>query len=130
MSLDCRSLAYRLLSLPDDARLVICNTMVRHNLASGEYNQRRAECAEAVRILSQRIPTIRALRDVSATDLAYYGDALAPTILRRCRHVLSENARVLAGESCLEMGDLKGFGKLMRSSHQSLRDEYEVSCPE
>jgi galactokinase len=130
LSLDCRSLDYRLLSLPDDARLVICNTMVRHNLASGEYNQRRAECAEAVRILSQHIPTIRALRDVTASDLAAHGAALPPTILPRCRHVVSENARVLAGESCLENGDLEGFGKLMHASHQSLRDDYEVSCPE
>jgi galactokinase len=128
--LDCRSLAYRLLPLPAEARLMICNTMVRHQLASSEYNRRRAECETGVRLLVQAIPEVRALRDVTLAQLREYEHALPAIIYRRCQHVISENARVLAAAAALEQGDLSGFGQLMTESHHSLRDEYEVSCAE
>jgi galactokinase len=128
--LDCRSLEYRLLPLGEDARLVICNTMVRHSLASGEYNQRRAECEAGVRCFAGHMPGVRALRDVTAADLAKYESELPETILRRCRHVISENSRVLQAAAALERNDLATFGNLMRESHRSLRDDFEVSCPE
>jgi len=128
--LDCRSLEHRWLPLPEDVSLVICNTMVTHQLAANEYNTRRAQCEEGVRLLSRRLPTIRALRDVTPEQLQCYAAELPTTILKRCRHVVRENARVCEAAVALQQGDLVYFGRLMRQSHQSLRDEYEVSCPE
>src|SRR6185312_367977 len=130
LMLDCRSLDFTLLPLSPASRLVICNTMVRHELASGEYNRRRQECEEGVRILSSFIPGIKALRDVSLRQLESYRDQLPEVIYRRCRHVVSENDRVQQAASLLRKGDLSGFGKLMAQSHASLRDDYEVSCRE
>ena len=130
LMLDCRSLEYRLLPLPRDVSLVICNTMVRHELASGEYNTRRAECEEGVRLLSRSLPSIRALRDVSLAELEANTSTLPETIYKRCRHVISEDVRVTKAAASLERGDLETFGKLMAESHRSLRDDYEVSCSE
>lgn len=128
--LDCRSLDYELLPLPEDTRLVICNTMVKHALADGEYNKRRAECEAGVRYFAQSLPDVRALRDVSEAELKRYGEDLSEVIYRRCRHVITENARVLEAARALRQGDLEAFGKLMNESHRSLRDDYEVSCKE
>jgi galactokinase len=128
--LDCRSLEYKRLALGDAARLVICNTMVRHSIAGGEYNQRRAECEAGVRYFAEHLPGVRALRDVTASDFATYGSDLPETIMRRCRHVISENSRVVQAASALERNDLESFGTLMRESHVSLRDDFEVSCLE
>jgi galactokinase len=128
--LDCRSLEHRWLQLPPDVTLVICNTMVTHQLAANEYNTRRAECEEGVRLLSRLLPEIRALRDVTPEQLQRHAPVLPVTILKRCRHVVLENARVCDAAVALERGDLAAFGRLMRESHQSLRDDYEVSCPE
>ena len=128
--LDCRSLEYELLPVPPEVRLVICNTRVKHALAAGEYNTRRAECEAGVRHFAQSLPNVRALRDVTEADLKRYGDDLSEVIYRRCRHVITENARVLAAAKSLEGGDLEGFGSLMNESHRSLRDDYEVSCEE
>jgi galactokinase len=128
--LDCRSLEYRLLPIPQDAVLAICNTMVKHSIAKGEYNQRRAECEAGIRRLSKYLLKVRALRDVTLQDLETYGHELPEIILRRCRHVVSENARTLQAAAALESGDLQVFGKLMLESHRSLRDDFEVSCSE
>jgi len=130
LMLDCRSLDFTLLPLSPASRLVICNTMVRHELASGEYNRRRQECEEGVRILSSFIPGIKALRDETMRQLESYRDQLPELIYRRCRHVVSENDRVQQAASLLRQGDLSGFGRLMAQSHASLRDDYEVSCRE
>jgi len=128
--LDCRSLEYELLPLPEDVRLVICNTMVRHQLAGSEYNKRRSECEEGVRHLARALPEMRALRDVSLADLESHGRELPEAVYRRCRHVISENARVLQAKAALENRNLSEFGQLMNESHRSLRDDYEVSCEE
>jgi galactokinase len=130
LMLDCRSLEYRLLPLPADLRLMICNTMVRHELASGEYNARRAECEAAVHHFVQSRPNVRALRDVTVPELERSVVDLSEVIYRRCRHVITENARVLEAAKALEANDLKAFGHLMNKSHRSLRDDYEVSCKE
>jgi galactokinase len=128
--LDCRSLEYKLLPLPESARLVICNTMVKHELARGAYNERRAECAAGVQRLARVLPGVKALRDVTENDLALNRSELSELIYRRCRHVISENARVLEAASALERSDLDRFGQLMNESHRCLRDDYEVSCAE
>ena len=128
--LDCRSLEYRLIPVPPDLRLVVCNSMVRHELASGEYNLRRADCETGVKLLAGHLPGIRALRDVGIGDLEKYKQVLPETIYRRCRHVVTENQRVLDAAKALQSGDPEEFGRLMYASHASLRDDYEVSCKE
>jgi len=130
LMLDCRSLDYRLLPIPPDVRLVICNTMVKHDVASGEYNTRQAECEEGVRGLSPRLPHVRALRDVRIEELDRYRSDLPQTIYKRCRHVVTENARVRYATTALEKADLATLGRLMAESHLSLKNDYEVSCPE
>jgi galactokinase len=130
LMLDCRSLEYRLLPLPEDACLVISNTMVKHSIAKGEYNQRRAECEAGVQALAKYLPNVRALRDVTSENLDTYGRDLPDAVLRRCRHVVSENTRVIQAAAALETGDLEAFGSLMQQSHRSLRDDFEVSCSE
>lgn len=130
LMLDCRSLQFELVSIPEAVRLVICNTGVKHKLAGGEYNRRRAECEEAVRFLSKVSPAIRALRDVSAYELDQYHGLLSEVAFKRARHVISENARVLDAVEALRAGNLRRFGANMNESHKSLRDNYEVSCRE
>jgi galactokinase len=130
LMLDCRSLEYKLLPLPAEARLVISNTMVKHELAGSEYNARRAECEAGVHHFAQSRPNVRALRDVTATELMRAREDLSDLIYRRCRHVISESARVLDGAQALQSGNLGAFGQLMYESHRSLRDDYEVSCQE
>jgi len=128
--LDCRSLEVSYVAVPRDIHLMVCNTMVRHELASGEYNTRRQECEEGVAILSRFISGIRALRDVTQEQLARFGAELDPVIHRRCRHVIDENRRVLLAKQALDSGDMGTIGTLMQESHQSLRLDYEVSCRE
>ena len=128
--LDCRSLEYKLLPLPENARLAICNTKVKHSLATSQYNARRVECETAVRHFAQRRSNVRALRDVTETDLKLFEAELPEVIYRRARHVITENARVLAAGTALEQVDLAAFGQLMNRSHLSLRDDYDVSCRE
>jgi galactokinase len=130
LMLDCRSLEYRLLPLPEGVRLVICNTMVKHELGASEYNTRRAECEAGVRHFAALLPDVRALRDVTVRDLEQERDELPDVIYKRCRHVVTENARVVEAAAALERGDLRRFGALMAQSHRSLRDDYEVSCSE
>lgn len=128
--LDCRSLEYKAVPLPEAARLAVCNTMVKHSLATSEYNARRLECEKAVRYFAERLPNVKALRDVSEEELKSLGSDLPEVIYRRARHVITENQRVLAAGAALERDDLQTFGQLMKSSHESLRHDYEVSCKE
>ena len=130
LMLDCRTLEYQLLPLPEDVRMIVCNSMVRHELARGEYNRRRADCERGVELLAPEFPGIRALRDVEAAELEEYEDVLPERIYRRCRHVVTENERVLTAAKALQTHDAACFGRLMYESHASLRDDYEVSCKE
>jgi galactokinase len=130
LMLDCRSLEFQLLPLFLDAQFVVSNSMVRHDHAASGYNARRADCETAARILSTELPGVRALRDVTLMDLERFSQSLPEVVYRRARHVVSENARVIAARSALERGDPELFGRLMRESHRSLRDDYQVSCPE
>jgi galactokinase len=128
--LDCRSLAHETVELPAGLKIVVVNSGVRHSLGSSEYNQRRAECEEGVRILASHRPGIRALRDVSPDDQARFFAALPPVVRKRCRHVVSENARVVETVTAMRSGDTARLKTLMAASHASLRDDYQVSCPE
>jgi galactokinase len=128
--LDCRSLEFRLLPFPDNVRLIICNTMVKHELASSAYNERREQCETGVEYLARFYPNVTALRDVTLEQLEQHRSGLPEVVYRRCRHVITENARVLMAGEALDRGDLKRFGELMAESHRSLRDDYEVSSEE
>ena len=128
--LDCRSLDFRLVPIPAGLQLVVCNTMVKHDLATGAYNTRREECEAGVRTFAQWDPAIRALRDVSVDMLDQHANDLPATIWKRCSHVVRENQRTIDAARALTAGDLARVGNLMRESHSSLRDLYEVSCRE
>ena len=130
LMLDCRSLESQSLLVPDNAKLVICNSMVKHELANGEYNRRRAECEAGVRAFQRSMPGVQALRDVGLADLAKHKAELNDVVYRRCRHVVSENQRVLDAAESLRAGDLHRFGQLMYESHRSLQHHYEVSSTE
>jgi galactokinase len=128
--LDCRSFDFGLVPLPPAIHLVICNTMVQHKHGGGNYNVRRAECETAVRQLSMALPEIRALRDVSLVELENNRGLLSETIYKRCRHVITENARAVQAATALETRHLELLREVMADSHRSLRDDYEVSCRE
>jgi galactokinase len=128
--LDCRSLEFKFVPIPAGIRLVVCNTMVKHDLATGAYNTRREECEEGVRFFSKWNSSICALRDVSLELLDQHASDLPPTIWKRCSHVVRENHRTRDAARALSAGDLKRMDELLRESHHSLRDLYEVSCRE
>jgi galactokinase len=129
--LDCRSLEYALVPFAfDDVRVVLCDSGVRHELAGSEYNVRRAQCETGVAALARHRPGIASLRDVDAGLLDAHRGELDSVVARRCRFVLEENARLIAGCDDLRRGDLAAFGGRMYGSHAGLRDDYEVSCPE
>lgn len=129
--IDCRSLQARPVPFElADSKLVVCDTGVKHELASSAYNQRRHECSDAVRLLSPVLPGIAQLRDVDRASFESHAERLPDVVRRRARHVVLENERTLRAEAALTAGDLEEFGRLMVASHVSLRDDYEVSCAE
>jgi galactokinase len=129
--IDCRSLEATHIPLDtSEVAVVICDTQVKHELASSEYNTRRAECERGVDILREVMPETRALRDVSVANFERFSPLLPEPIRQRCRHVVTENQRTLDAAEALRNGDLEATGKLMGLSHRSLRDDYEVSSPE
>lgn len=129
--IDCRSLEYR--DVPakfTQHSLLIANTKVKRELAKSAYNERCAECAAAVSFFQTFDPQIKKLRDVSLELLQQHGSKLPPIILQRARHVVSENQRVLEAITALKQNEMHKFGQLLFASHQSLRDDYAVSCAE
>jgi len=128
--IDCRSLASRHVAIAPNLRLLIANSGVRHQHAGGEYNLRREACEEGVRLLSRYLGPIQALRDVTPQQLESKRRKLPELIYRRCRHIVTENARVLEAERALETGDFVACGRAMNASHLSMRDDFEITCPE
>lgn len=125
--IDCRSLEYRLIPFPAQAALVIGNTKASRSLAGSAYNERRSQCEQGVALLQQELPDIAALRDVTSEQLEAHKHLLPELVYRRCRHVVSENERVMQTVDAFQRGDLAEAGRLMDASHASLRDDYEVS---
>jgi galactokinase len=128
--LDCRDLTYRHVPLRADVKVVVCNSGVKRALAQSEYEVRLKQCRQAVAHIASTGRTVKSLRDVKMSDLEAVRGTLDGLLLRRARHVVSENQRVLEAVKVLESGDLERFGELMNGSHESLRDDYEVSCKE
>jgi galactokinase len=124
--LDCRTRRWELVPLAsDEVKILVINTMVRHELSGGEYALRRQQCGEAARLLG-----VASLRDVTADQVRAAEGQLPDAIFRRARHVATENERTLAAAEALRSGDWAELGRLMYASHESLRRDYEVSCPE
>ena len=123
--IDCRDLSYRHVPMPRGATIVVCDTTKRRGLVSSEYNRRRAECEEAAREMG-----VRLLREISPAEFARLQVTLPPTVAKRARHVISENARVLEAVEAMAENDLSRLGRLINESHSSLRDDYQVSSPE
>ena len=129
--LDCRSFDYAYFPFDTEAcRIVLCNSGVKHSLASSAYNTRRQECEHGVAVLQQHYPEVHALRDATLAQLEAHRAELGDTVFRRCAYVVQENARVEAACRHLEANDMAAFGKEMYASHAGLRDDYEVSCAE
>jgi galactokinase len=131
MKLDCRSLEYEYYPFYNNgARIILCDTQIRRELASSEYNVRRKQCEEGVKTLQRHDSSIKSLRDVSMSMLEQHQESMDPVIYKRCKYILEENKRVLASCNDLQNGDLKSVGQHLYASHAGLRDEFEVSCPE
>ena len=128
--IDCRTNEYRHIPLDPDYTIVMVNTMMRRELTTSAYNERRMQCEEGVRLLGESLPKIIALRDVTPEDFELFKESLPEVIAKRCRHVVYENARVIEAVEALESGDMERFGGLMYESHSSLRHDYEVSSTE
>ncbi|MHB0911954.1 MAG: galactokinase [Armatimonadota bacterium] len=129
--IDCRTLEYEPVPIPmQGVRFVIVDSRKKRGLVDSEYNTRRTQCEEAVSILSEYLPGIKALRDVSVEDFRRFGGNLPAETAKRAEHVIGENDRVLRSVRALTNGDLGLFGRLMNESHDSLRDLFEVSCRE
>jgi len=128
--LDCRDLTYRHVPLRQDVKIVVCNSGVKRALAQSEYEVRLKQCRQAVAQLGTTGLAVKSLREVDPQELEVAREALSVILLRRARHVVTENQRVLEAVKVLEEGDLERFGELMNASHESLRDDYEVSSKE
>lgn len=128
--LDCRSLDWQAIPLPGQVAIVIANTNVRRALAGSAYNDRRAACEEAVRILREYLPGILSLRDVSLQDFNSLAHHLPELVEKRARHIVEEIDRTRLAGNILADNDIVRFGRLMNECHISLRDLYQVSCPE
>jgi len=129
MMLDTRSLAFELLPLPEQIRVVIANSMVKHSVATGGYGNRRDEVEEGQAVIRRELGR-ELLRDATLEDLEACKDKMSPESYLRCRHIIGENARVLAAREALLMGDLPRFGELMVQAHAGMRDDFQASCPE
>jgi galactokinase len=130
--LDCRSLGYEL--VPCDLEgyaVVMCNSNVKRQLVGSPYNERRSQCEEGVRILKEPLGgDINSLRDITSKQLEAHKGLLPPLVYQRCKHVVTEDERTAQAVSSLKAGNLSGFGELLNASHESLRQDYEVSCEE
>lgn len=131
LMLDCRSQTYEQIPLPfENTTLVIMNTQVKHAIGSSQYPVRQKQCREGLTILQRSDPRLIALRDAHMGMLLQHRSRMDEVVFRRCRHVITEIARVPLAAEAMKAGDAATFGRLMFESHQSLKDDYEVSCTE
>ena len=130
--LNCSTLEYKHIPLKlDGYKLVLTNTNVKHSLGSSKYNERRGECEEGLQILKTVLPHITCLADVTEEEFEKYNNLIEnPVTRKRIKHVVYECERVRKSARAMEKGDLAQFGRYMNESHDSLRQDYEVTCPE
>ena len=130
VEIDCRSLGHRFVSLPEGVAFVAVNTMVKHALAGSAYKDRVRECATAVEILKTQYPAIESLRDVTPDQFDAAAHLLPDVVLRRARHIVTEDVRVNRFVEASQAADLAAMGRLLVESHHSLQYDYQVSCEE
>ena len=131
MRLDCRTLDYEYYHFQmEEYGVVLCDTGVKHSLASSEYNTRRAECEKGVEILQKYDPSVKALRDATPALIEKHREEMGPVVYNRCSYVVEENIRVLETCDLLSKGDLTAVGEKLYESHRGLSEKYEVSCEE
>ena len=128
--IDCRGLTHEDLPLPDSVSVVICNSMVKHTVAHGEYGDRNGEVMAGQAVVVRERPGVQSLRDASLADLEACRAQMSDASYHRCRHIISENSRVQQARVALQAGDLVDFGRLMYEAHASFRDDFAASCPE
>ncbi len=127
--LDCKTLDYKLVPLDlKNCKIVISNTNKKHSLGASKYNERRSQCEKGLEILKKALPGKSCLGEITMAELEQFESLIEDDVIRRrVRHVISEDNRVLRAVEALGNGDLKTFGSLMNASHDSLRDNYEVT---
>jgi galactokinase len=131
IKLDCRSQKHEYFHFDfSDFALVLCDTNVKHTLASSEYNTRRIQCEKGVEVIKKKHPHVKNLRDVTPDMMLEVKKELEPVIYNRCLYVVEEDIRVEKACAALQKDDFVNFGKLMYQSHEGLQHMYEVSCPE
>ncbi|MCE5199354.1 MAG: galactokinase [Armatimonadota bacterium] len=127
--IDCRTLDYSLFPLDTSAvKIVVCDTSKRRGLVDSEYDLRRSQCEEGVRLFAQWLPNVKALRDINPADFEAHKGKLPDVVRKRAEHVIYENERVLASRDVLTSGNFAKFAHMMDASHNSARDLYETSC--
>jgi galactokinase len=131
IQLDCRSLDYTYNPIEmAGIEIVLFDSRVSHSLASSEYNTRRSQCEQGVKLIQTKYPEVKNLRDATQDMLDELVKDQDPVVYRRCRYVVQENRRLLEGCEDLKRGDVAAFGKKMFATHEGLSKNYEVSCPE
>ena len=129
--LDCQSMEYEYVPIKiEPFKILLLNTNVSHNLASGEYNVRRSQCEKGVEIIKQKYPDVFSLRDVSPSMLQEFIPEMPAVIFNRCSYIVNENERVLKSVKALKKSLLYKLGEYMYETHEGLQKLYEVSCPE
>ena len=127
---DTRSLTHAAVPIPENVHLVVCNSMVKHSHAGGEYNTRRAEVDEGSRILRASNPRLQELRDATIADLDAAHSEMPENVFLRCRHIVTENVRVQQTVEAFKANELQRVGQLMSAAHASYRDDFAASVPE
>lgn len=129
--LDCNSLEKEIIPFNYSGyKVLLIDTLVKHSLASSEYNVRRAECEEGVKVIKEKYSGVNLLRDVTIDMLNEFKEKLPESTFRRCSYVIEENQRVLDAAELLKKGDFVSFGKKIYESHEGLSNKYNVSCDE
>jgi galactokinase len=129
--LDCRSMDYEYVPLKlEGYKLLLLNTNVKHSLASSEYNTRRMQCEAGIALIQEKYPKVKSLRDATMDQLNECVRDRDEVVYQRCKYVIEENERLLAGCEDLKRGDLVELGMKMYRTHRGLSEEYEVSCKE
>ena len=128
MLIDCRTLDVDYIRIPDSMSFVVVHSGVEHCLPVGEFNDRRGECEDALKIVRRKFPNLSTLCDLPIAELEKLASDLGPFLVRRVRHVITENQRVAEAVAALRSMDIVKLGKLLTASHQSLRNDYCVSC--
>ncbi len=130
MLLDCRALTFELLPLPQAVRVVVCNSMVKHTVSEGEYGNRSDEVYAGQAVVAQKRPGVDLLRDATVADLDACRTEMGEASFSRCRHIVTENSRVLRARTALLASDMDAFGAVMAEAHASFRDDFAASCAE